>query len=131
MVLFLSLIHIFRDAGLRAVLPLLGLLTPLARQQHHRRAAGAQDGGLHRRLPVGDHSVILAVGGEKHADIGADGLHLLGAGVVLGEDNPVGPLSGGVAHALPAVDALAAGAAEEDGQLPAGVLRPDGAQGVL
>ena len=71
------------------------------------------------------------MGGHEHPDVGADGLHLLGAGVVLGEDDPVGPLPGGVAHALPAVDALAAGAAEHDRQLPAGVLRLDGAQGVL
>ena len=60
----------------------------------------------------------LAVGGDIAADIVANVLYRLVAGVVLGEKNTVGPASRRTPHALPPVKALASGTAEEDGELP-------------
>ena len=69
---------------------------------------------------LGGTALLLHVGG----DLPADGQGVLLAAVLLGEVDPVAPLPGGLPQVVAAVEGLLAGAAEDDGHIPAGVLPP-------
>ncbi|CCY27433.1 unknown [Firmicutes bacterium CAG:114] len=124
MEIFLGIVYVGRAVNILDA-PLLPGLGPLAGEEDHRGHLAA-----HHRLadglpPVGDDGVVTAPLLHILGDVPADLLHRLLPGVLFGEDDQVGILTGNLPQVLPAVIGLVARAAEDGDDPPAGVFLPD------
>ena len=106
--------------------PLLPGLPPLAGEQQHGGALALQHRLADGLAPVGDDAAAGFALFHVGANFVADVQSILLPAVLLGEVDPVTPGAGGLAQIVAAVVGLLARAAEHDGQLPLGVLGPDG-----
>ena len=70
-----------------------------------------------------DPPVLVALRAHGAGDGVTDEDRVLGTGIVLGDDDAIGELSGRLTHGLAAIDALAARCPEHHGKLAVGITR--------
>ena len=126
--------HVAVVEGVRDAGDLLAGLVALAGDQHGVAGPGARDGGGDRLGPVADLAHLAALGRRHRVDAGehrcADRRRVLGARVVVGDDQQVGAACGDLAHVRPLAAVAVAAAAQHDDQ-PSRGERTQRAQGTV